>query len=109
MLFLDPETICLRQDAVAELVENEDMFYNIQSVVTRFLDTDHLLSILVQIPKQESMKVADNTIGNVIYLKHTLELVQPLAEALQGCENDLLKAYAKVRPFLFYILVTRPV
>lgn len=86
----------MRQDVVSELTEKEEIFYTLQSVIGRFLDIDHLLSIFVQIPKQESIKTAESKITNVIYLKHTLELIEPLREALRDCENPLLKAYYKV-------------
>ncbi|KAJ8319978.1 hypothetical protein KUTeg_001565 [Tegillarca granosa] len=83
------ETIKMRQDVVSELTEKEEIFYSLQSVIGRFLDIDHLLSIFVQIPKQESIKTAENKITNVIYLKHTLELIEPLREALR----DFLKLH----------------
>ncbi|XP_077981944.1 mutS protein homolog 4-like [Glandiceps talaboti] len=89
----DLETITLRQDCVTELTENEEMFYNLQSVLSRFLDVDHLLSLCVQIPKHETIKTADSRITCIIYLKHTLELVEPLQAALQDSTNQLFKAY----------------
>ncbi|XP_046376598.2 mutS protein homolog 4-like isoform X1 [Haliotis rufescens] len=91
----DFETICTRQDIVAELTEKEEIFLNLQSVVSRFLDIDHLISLCVQLPKQETLKTAESKITNIIHLKHTLELVSHLTEFLKDCENDLLKAYCK--------------
>lgn len=87
----------MRQEVVAELTSKEEFFYNLQTIVGRFLDIDHLLSLFVQIPKQDSMKTAENNIANVIYLKHTLELIEPLREALKDFENPLLKTYYKVK------------
>ncbi|XP_072181746.1 mutS protein homolog 4-like [Diadema setosum] len=92
---LDEETIKLRLDVVAELTENEERFYNLQSVLSRFLDVDHLLSLCIQIPKQESVKSAEQKITNIIYLKHTLELVEPLQIALDSAQTKLLQAYHK--------------
>ncbi|KAK3612393.1 hypothetical protein CHS0354_031987 [Potamilus streckersoni] len=91
----DLETITTRQEVVSELTEKEEIFYNIQAIIQRFLDIDHLLSLCIQIPKQESVKTAESNITNVIHLKHTLQLVPPLREALRDCENPLLKAYYK--------------
>ncbi|XP_041374859.1 mutS protein homolog 4-like isoform X2 [Gigantopelta aegis] len=91
----DLETINTRQEIVVELTEKEQIFYNLQSVIGRFIDIDHLISLCVQIPKQESVKTSDSKITNIIYLKHTLELVAPLLEFLKDCENPLLKAYCK--------------
>ncbi|XP_064639477.1 mutS protein homolog 4-like [Lineus longissimus] len=89
----DPETITMRLDTVTELTENEELFYNLQSVLARFLDIDHLLALCIQIPKNETVRSAESKITNVIYLKHTLELIDPLAAALRDTENPLLKAY----------------
>ena len=89
----------MRQDVVSELTEKEQIFYNLEAVISRFLDIDHILSQCVQLPKQETVKTAENKITNVMYLKHTLELVEPLREALGDCENPLLKASYKV-PYL---------
>ena len=101
----NPETINMRLDAVSELTENEEIFYNLQSVVVRFLDIDHLLSLCVQIPKEETVKIAESKITNVIYLKHTLELIEPLQLALKECENQLLKAcYTSLQDDRFEII-----
>ncbi|KAK3734853.1 hypothetical protein QZH41_017561, partial [Actinostola sp. cb2023] len=63
------------------------------TVLGRFLDVDHLTSMCVQIPKNETVKTAESKISAVIYLKHTLELVEPLSEALKETETPLFKAY----------------
>ncbi|CAH1773969.1 unnamed protein product [Owenia fusiformis] len=87
------ETINLRLDTVSELTENEELFYNLRGVVSRFVDIDYLLSLCVQIPKQETLKSAESKITNVIYLKHTLELLAPLQNALKDSTTPLLRAY----------------
>jgi DNA mismatch repair protein MSH4 len=97
-------TITLRQDVVAELTEKSEIFYNLGAVIKRFLDIDHLLSLCVQVPKQENIKTAENKITNMLYLKHTLELVAPLREALANCENPLLKTSYKVLCFVNFLL-----
>lgn len=75
----------------------QELFYGLQSVIGRFLDIDHLTSMCVQLPKQETVKTAESKITTVIYLKHTLELVEPLRTALQDTEADLFKAYYEVQ------------
>ena len=61
------------------------------------MDIDHLTSMCVQLPKQETVKTAESKITTVIYLKHTLELVEPLRMALKDTEADLFKAYYEVK------------
>ena len=61
---------------------------------------DHLLALCIQLPKVETVKTAENKITHVIYLKHVLELVDPLRSALVGSENPLLRAYCDVRNYM---------
>ncbi|MEE6494711.1 hypothetical protein FKM82_001853 [Ascaphus truei] len=90
---IDIETINTRLDCVQEFLQDEELFFSLQSVLSRFLDTEHLLSNIVQIPKQDTDRAADAKISNLISLKHTLELVEPLKAALKNCKTLLLKAY----------------
>ncbi|XP_030806531.1 mutS protein homolog 4 isoform X5 [Camarhynchus parvulus] len=90
---VDAETINTRLDCVQELLQDEELFFGLQGVISKFLDTEQLLSVLVQIPKQDTVKTAESKITNLIYLKHTLELVEPLKAALRSCNTQLLKAY----------------
>uniref|UniRef100_A0A8C3HUZ1 MutS protein homolog 4 n=1 Tax=Chrysemys picta bellii TaxID=8478 RepID=A0A8C3HUZ1_CHRPI len=90
---VDAETINTRLDCIQELLQDEELFFSLQAVISRFLDTEQLLSILVQIPKQDTVNAAESKITNLIYLKHTLELVDPLKAALKSCKTHLLKAY----------------
>ena len=69
---------------------------NVLLVLGRFLDVDHLISSCVQIPKKEGIKVFERKIGEIIFLKHTIELVQTLKNALADGENNLFKAYYQV-------------
>ncbi|XP_014681092.1 PREDICTED: mutS protein homolog 4-like [Priapulus caudatus] len=89
----DRSTIEMRLDCVQELTEKEEMFYNLQALLERFTDIDHLVSLCVQIPKQETVKTADSKIASIISMKHTLELVDALQTALGCAEAPLLKAY----------------
>lgn len=65
----------------------------------------HIISVCVQIPKQETAKTADSKLNCVIMLKHVLELVPPLRDTLENCENELMKIYCKVSccNFTFFI------
>uniref|UniRef100_A0A8D2J319 MutS protein homolog 4 n=1 Tax=Varanus komodoensis TaxID=61221 RepID=A0A8D2J319_VARKO len=90
---IDTDTINTRLDSVQELLQDEELFFGLQSVISRFVDTEQLLSVLVQIPKQDTVNAAEAKITNLIYLKHTLELVEPLKDALKSYKTTLLKAY----------------
>ncbi|XP_058842577.1 mutS protein homolog 4-like [Acipenser ruthenus] len=90
---LDTDTINTRLDSVQELLQDEELFFGLKGAIARFLDIDQLLSVLVQIPKQETVQLAEAKIMHVINLKHTLELVAPLKAVLKNCQTPLLKAY----------------
>uniref|UniRef100_A0A8C5R1I9 MutS protein homolog 4 n=1 Tax=Leptobrachium leishanense TaxID=445787 RepID=A0A8C5R1I9_9ANUR len=90
---IDLQTINTRLDCVHEFLEDEEMFFSLQSVLSRFLDTEHLLSNIVQIPKQDTTKAAEAKISYLISLKHTLELIEPLKDSFKNCKTSLLKAY----------------
>jgi len=94
----DVETINTRLNVVEELTRKEDLFQGIRAVLGRFLDVDHLLSMCVQVPKEETLRTTDNRITTVIYLKHTLEEVEALRMVLCATETDnvLLKSYQTV-------------
>ncbi|XP_039597804.1 mutS protein homolog 4 [Polypterus senegalus] len=91
----DIDTINTRLDSLQELLQDEELFFGMKAVIGRFLDTDQLLSVLVQIPKQETVQVAETKITHVIHLKHTLELVSPLKMMLKNCQTPLLQAYGR--------------
>ncbi|XP_053538579.1 mutS protein homolog 4 isoform X2 [Ictalurus punctatus] len=90
---LDVDTINTRLDTVQELLHGEELFFGLKSAITQFLDIDQLLSALVQLPKQETVEVAEAKIMHVIQLKHTLELIEPLKMVLKDAKTALLKAY----------------
>ena len=69
------------------------------------MDVDHITSLCIQIPKQETVKTAESKITNLIYLKHTLELIDPLQDSLKDSENELFLAYREVRATTDIILV----
>lgn len=77
------------------------------SVLGRFPDIDHLTSICVQLPKHETVKTAESKISAAIYLKHTLELVEPMNDALKDTETPLFKAYYEVCILIHLILCRR--
>ncbi|KAJ0009058.1 hypothetical protein NQD34_016473, partial [Periophthalmus magnuspinnatus] len=116
---VDVDTINIRLDSIQEMLQKEELFFGLKNGLSKsitlildvlitvlncshmhltaighFLDTDQLLSVLVQIPKQETVQVAEAKITHVIQLKHTLDLVPCLRTVLKECNTALLKAYS---------------
>ncbi|GIX70034.1 mutS protein homolog 4 [Caerostris darwini] len=92
----DLNTINTRLDCISELIEKEELFYDLKSVIGKFVDTEHLLSLCVQIPKEENVRSCEQKIANVICMKHTLELVKPLRNCLSSCSNALFQTYYQI-------------
>ena len=69
---------------------------SLSAVLKRFLDVDHVVSLLVQLPKKETVKTAENKITLVIFLKHVLELVEPLKASTSLGKNALIAAFHTV-------------
>ncbi|POG68044.1 putative DNA mismatch repair protein MutS [Rhizophagus irregularis DAOM 181602=DAOM 197198] len=88
----DVTTINMRLDAVEELIRHEETFFAIQTALKPFQDIDHLITALIQVPKKPSVKHAEQSINNVIILKHTLKLINLLKESFTGVQNSLLDA-----------------
>ncbi|XP_045617926.2 mutS protein homolog 4 [Procambarus clarkii] len=86
----DAATITTRLDTLQYLVEHSDLFYTLQSILGRFPDVDWLLSMCVQVPKEETEQRCELRLNYVIALKNTLELLDPLANALVGVTDPLL-------------------
>uniref|UniRef100_A0AAV2JJK8 DNA mismatch repair proteins mutS family domain-containing protein n=1 Tax=Knipowitschia caucasica TaxID=637954 RepID=A0AAV2JJK8_KNICA len=91
---VDVDTINIRLDSIQEMLQNEELFFGLKNAIGHFLDIDQLLSVLVQIPKQETVQVAEAKITHVIQLKHSLDLVPRLRAVLKECNTALLKAYS---------------
>ncbi|XP_042562863.1 mutS protein homolog 4-like, partial [Clupea harengus] len=51
---LDVDTINIRLDTLQEFLEEEELFFGLKNAISHFLDIDQLLSVLIQIPKQET-------------------------------------------------------
>ena len=45
----DLDTITLRQDCVDELLNNEELYSSLESVLSRFVDVDTTISLLIQV------------------------------------------------------------
>ncbi|CAK8673692.1 unnamed protein product [Clavelina lepadiformis] len=88
------ETIQARLDCVTELANSSELFFGMQSALSRFeIDVDNLLASLVRIPKQNTDRSRENHITTCILLKHVLELVPALQDALVEGQCEIFQAY----------------
>ncbi|KAI9022484.1 muts domain V-domain-containing protein [Hyaloraphidium curvatum] len=61
-----------------------------------FLDLDHLITAIIQVPTKPSIKHAEQSINCVIGLRHALTALEVVRVAISGCRNELAKAVFKV-------------
>ncbi|XP_050724012.1 mutS protein homolog 4-like [Eriocheir sinensis] len=88
--FSNPVTINARLDSLEYLAQNPDLFHTLQSILGRFPDIDWLLSMCVQMPKEDTEQRSEQRLNYVIGLKNTLELLEPLGMALVAVADPFL-------------------
>uniref|UniRef100_A0A915L816 DNA mismatch repair proteins mutS family domain-containing protein n=1 Tax=Romanomermis culicivorax TaxID=13658 RepID=A0A915L816_ROMCU len=83
---LQPSTNALninqRLDAVVELLANEPIFSALRSIVSRMLDVDRLITLCSHTPNNETIKIIEFKMQQLLHLKHTLEYVDQLKEKI---------------------------
>eukprot|EP00842_Homolaphlyctis_polyrhiza_P006699 jgi/Hompol1/702/HPOL_000441-RA len=97
---IDQPTLETRLDAVEELVSKKEILAEAQAALTNSLDVDHLISSIIQIRTKQSLKRTEQSINNIIVLKHVLKQAQCIAGSLEPCESQLLHTV--------YTVLTRP-
>ncbi|TGJ70805.1 MutS protein msh4 [Orbilia oligospora] len=88
-----------RLDAVEELATSEEMFFGTKKALQGFGDMDRLLTSLITVPANSSLKFSEKSINDVILLKKELASITPIHEALVGCSSKLLLAVRSLCSF----------
>ncbi|CAM9831328.1 unnamed protein product [Pylaiella littoralis] len=70
-------------DLVTFFLTMEGVFTSTLKILGDFMDLDRMLSDLVTVPKQVTPVTAGRSIATLICLRHTLRLLEPLANALE--------------------------
>lgn len=66
------------------------------------MDTEQILSLCVKIDKEKNIRNSEQKISNVIYLKHSLDLITPLHTFLGRAKNALFQTYYQVSTKTFF-------
>ena len=90
------ETLNVRYDALEELSTKEEMFFAVRQALKPILDADKMLTRLILIPNQTTLKDTEQAINNVIMLKNFVNLIKPVSEALQDANSSMLQAIGKL-------------
>ncbi|KAF2441187.1 hypothetical protein P171DRAFT_419370 [Karstenula rhodostoma CBS 690.94] len=86
----DTDTLNKRYDAVDELQTKEDMFYGTRSALKNILDADKILTALIIVPTKPTIQTTEQSINQIIMLKHFTTSVSPIYEALTGARSWML-------------------
>lgn len=85
-----PDTLNVRYEALEELSTREEMFFAVRQALKPFLDVDKVLTQLILIPAQQTLKDVEQAVNNVIMLKQFVGLILPVFEALTGAQSAML-------------------
>nr|OQO26091.1 hypothetical protein B0A51_05821 [Rachicladosporium sp. CCFEE 5018] len=86
----DHDTLGARYDALEELSTKEEMFFAVRQALKPFLDVDRILTQLILVPAQPSLRDTEQAVNNVIMLKQFTSLIRPVFEALIGSRSSML-------------------
>ncbi|OQO07508.1 hypothetical protein B0A48_07205 [Cryoendolithus antarcticus] len=86
----DRDTLGTRYDALEELSTKEEMFFAVRQALKPFLDVDRILTQLILVPAQPSLRDTEQAVNNVIMLKQFTSLIRPVFEALLGSRSSML-------------------
>lgn len=65
-------------------------------LVSRMLDIDYLIGLCVQVSKNQTLRFAEYKLAQMITLKHTLELIEPMRNNLKIFKAPLCRSWYKV-------------
>lgn len=84
------EVLTQRYDAVEEISNREDMFFQIRQDLKSFHDIEKLLTTLIIIPTQPDIQQSEQLINHILLLKNFVYAINPIHEVLTGARSDLL-------------------
>ncbi len=85
------DTLNIRYESLEELSTKEQMFFAIRQALKPLLDVDKVLTQLILIPTEVTLKDIEQRVNNVIMLKQFVGLIKPVFEALAGSRSSMLQ------------------
>ncbi|KAL1921945.1 uncharacterized protein VTP21DRAFT_10587 [Calcarisporiella thermophila] len=93
---VDTVVINARLDAVEELACVEQRFRATQNGLRGFHDVDRLITHLIRVPKNPTLKHAEENLNSILVLKHMLKMIYSLRRAFVGCRSTMLVAICQI-------------
>ncbi|KAL5121962.1 MutS protein msh4 [Pleosporales sp. CAS-2024a] len=86
----DADVLTTRYAAVEDLTTKEEMFFATRAALKNFLDADRILTQLIITPSQPTLQTTEQSINQIIMLKHFVSSINPIYEALTGTGSSML-------------------
>ncbi|RDL36911.1 p-loop containing nucleoside triphosphate hydrolase [Venustampulla echinocandica] len=84
------DVLTQRYEAAEELLSHDDMFYQTRQGLKSFNDIEKLLTLLITIPMDPSIRHSEQAINHILMLKNFVEAAPKLFEVLGGARSELL-------------------
>lgn len=91
----DMQSISVRQDCVAEILENEEAYHALREALTGVPDIDQIVSAVVRAQRIEGPKNAEHRVHLLLSLKSMLAVLAPISNALSGLRHPLFAVIAR--------------
>ncbi|KRZ67666.1 MutS -like protein 4 [Trichinella papuae] len=92
----DLQTINEHLDVLEEILNNGRALTSLRSAISRMTDVERLIGFCMHIGEEDCGRFAEYRIKQLLCLKNTLELVEPLRQILSNFKTPLLKQYFEV-------------
>ncbi|KRZ04567.1 MutS -like protein 4 [Trichinella zimbabwensis] len=92
----DLQTINQHLDVLEEILNNGRALTSLRSAISRMTDVERLIGFCMHIGEEDCGRFAEYRIKQLLCLKNTLELVEPLRQILSNFKTPLLKQYFEV-------------
>lgn len=68
----------------------------LRSILVQIQDVDQLITLCVHIGRNENIRIAEYKVTQVINLKQTLQLIDPLLKTISSCHSRLFQGFKNV-------------
>ncbi|CAF4273670.1 unnamed protein product, partial [Rotaria sp. Silwood2] len=88
---IDVNSIHYRQDAVENLIDDEKLMFQVQTILLHFTDVERIILACIQENPSRTVAAAEKRITMINQLRRILDILPTLQQALEQSTSDLLK------------------
>ncbi|CAF1168591.1 unnamed protein product [Adineta ricciae] len=88
---IDVTSIQYRQDAVENLIDDEKLMFQVQTILLHFTDVERIILACIQENPSRTVAAAEKRITMINQLRRILDVLPTLQQALEQSTSDLLK------------------